>query len=249
MPVLFALPKLAAALILAAAQGSPPTAGQDYGACMALARTAPDQALKQAKALWAAGQRAASRHCVGTALRKKGRAAQAAKVLFDLARDSLDAPAAERAELYAQAAGAWIDAGHANRADDAYGLALSLQPDDAALYIARAVVRGAQGKNFEALEDLNTAIERAPGNAEAWVLRAAAWRRVGSLDLARQDIAASLKLAPQSPGAWLERGLVLEALNDRNGARTAFTKAATLDPSGTTGVTARAALKRLAGGR
>jgi tetratricopeptide (TPR) repeat protein len=204
---------------------------------MAVARTAPDQALKQAKALWAAGHRAASRHCVGTALLKKGRAAQAAKVLFDLAQDSRGAPAADRAELYIQAAGAWIEAGRADRADDA------------ALYIARAVARGAQGKNFEALEDLNSAIERAPGNAEAWVLRAAAWRRVGSLDLARQDIAASLKLAPQAPSAWLEQGLVLEASDDRDGARAAFTKAVMLDPEGTTGVTTRAALKRLTRGR
>jgi Flp pilus assembly protein TadD len=245
MLALSTLPELAAVLILAATPGSLPSTGQSYEACMHQARTAPDQALKQAKALWAAGQRAASRHCVGTALHAKGRTAQAAKVLFDLARDSRDAPAAERAELYVQAAGAWIDSGQANRADEAYGLALTLKPGDAALYIARAVARATQGKNFEALEDLNTAVERAPGNAEALVLRAAAWRRVGSLDLARQDIAASLKLAPQSPGAWLEQGLVLEASNDRKGARTAFTKAATLDPRGPTGNAARAALKRL----
>jgi Flp pilus assembly protein TadD len=249
MLALLTLPKLTAVLVLAAAQGPLPKVGLNYEACMAVARTAPDQALKQAKALWAAGHRAASRHCVGTALLKKGRAVQAAKVLFDLAQDSRGAPAADRAELYIQAAGAWIEAGRADRADGAYSVALSLRPGDAALYIARAVARGAQGKNFEALEDLNSAIERAPGNAEAWVLRAAAWRRVGSLDLARQDIAASLKLAPQAPSAWLEQGLVLEASDDRDGARAAFTKAVMLDPDGTTGVTARAALKRLTRGR
>ncbi|MGE0650452.1 MAG: tetratricopeptide repeat protein, partial [Alphaproteobacteria bacterium] len=111
----------------------------------------------------------------------------------------------------------------------------------------RAIARGAQGKDFEALDDLNRAVDLAPRNADARILRAAASRRVGAGDLAALDLDAALAIDPEAPAAWLERGLLAESRKQTAAARAAFAKAVALDPEGPSGLTARAALARLSG--
>lgn len=250
------LPFLALCALLAAAPGraaepgprpGPQPGPQEdaYGACMAAARTAPEAAITQAEALWKAGAGTASRHCLATALLSMGRAAQAAKVFGDLARDLGQAAAADRAELHGQAGRAWLDAGDAARAEEAFTAALGLAPDDAVRLIDRAIARGARGRDFEALEDLDRAVALAPGSTDALILRAAALRRVGQAALAAEDIAAALARDPESAAAWLERGLLREDAGDREGARQAFSKAALFDPEGPSGAAAKAALRRL----
>lgn len=248
------LPVLAAALLIPVSGAtaantqngaSKKAAADPYAACMAAARIHPDEALKQAHAMWKAGDKAASRHCVATAMLSMGRPAQAAKVLDDLAAAVKDAPADQRAELSAQAGRAWLDAGHADKAAAAFTRALKAKPGDPQFLMARAVAWGAAGKDFKALDDLNRVIQHAPGNADAHVLRAAAYRREGAADLAQQDLDTALKLAPKLADAWLELGLLRKSRNNIAGARAALEKAAKLGGRSGTAEAARAALTKL----
>ena len=220
-------------------------AAASYTACMELARRAPDEALVRAEGLMKAGFTAPARHCLGTALLTLGRAAQAARVFLDLARHPGDIAPTERAEAFAQAGRAWLEAGDAARAEAAYGEALVLTPKDVLRLIDRAIARGAQKRDFEALDDLNRALELAPDNTDARILRAAANRRAGAPELAEEDIRAALAQDPESPAAWLESGLLAQSRKQAAKARAAFAKAMALDPAGPSGLTARAALARL----
>lgn len=224
-----------------------PIADGDYGACMALARTAPDKAIDRAEAMWTQGAGNRARHCLAIALITKGRLREAGKVLFDLAGQSAKAGAAQQAELFAQAGRAWIGAGRLKQAEETLSRALALAPGNGGFHLDRAVARGNAGRNFEALEDLNDALQIAPGNIEALVLRAAAWRRVGARDLAEQDVADALKLDPQRAGAWVERAKLAEAAGNAAGATAAYRRALEIDPTGPAGTGARAALARIAG--
>ncbi len=218
-----------------------------YTACMEKARTAPDEALKQAQALWKAGAKTPSRHCVATALLSMGRSAQAAKVLDDLVHDLKDAPKDQVAELSAQAARAWLDAGNAAKAEAAFGRAIAFSPKDAGLLVERAIARGAAGRDWNALDDLNRAVELAPKDALARVLRGAAYRRVGAPDLALENLQAALRLAPNDADAWLELGLLHQSQGRKTEAEQAFNRAIALDPRGAAGRTAAAARARLLG--
>jgi tetratricopeptide (TPR) repeat protein len=226
-----------------------PVADDGYGACMALARTAPDKALDRAETLWTQGAANPARHCLAVALIAKGRLREAGKVLFDLAGQSAKAGPTEQAELFAQAGRAWIGAGRSEQAEAALSRALLLAPGNGGYHIDRAVARGNAGRNFAALEDLNDALQIAPGNIEALVLRAAAWRRVGARDLAEQDVAEALRLDPRRAGAWIEWAKLAEAAGDTAGATAAYRQALKIYPSGPAGTSARAALARLAGAR
>lgn len=237
---------LAASVSVPASAAEPPPQDNPYGACMALARTAPEDALAQAEALSKAGAEAPARHCVATAMLSLGKPAQAAKVLDDLTRDLGKAPADQRAELAAQAGRAWLTAGDAAKAVASFTQALAALPDSTALLIERAVANGAAGKDFEALDDLNRAVELAPASADARALRGAAYRRVGALELAQENLEAALTLDSGHGPAWLELGLLREATGDRAGAEVALRRAAGIDPDGPVGRSARAALARLA---
>ncbi|MGE0652137.1 MAG: hypothetical protein AB7P12_10350, partial [Alphaproteobacteria bacterium] len=192
------VPLVLAAAIAASVHAPTSYAAQDanaqeaYALCMELAQRAPDEALAKAETLHKAGYAAPSRHCLATALLTLGRTAQAAKVFFELARDFKDLPASERAEAYGQAGRAWLEAGDVTKAETAFGAALKVAPNDVLRLIDRAIARGAQGKDFEALDDLNRAVDLAPRNADARILRAAASRRDGAGELAALDIDAAL---------------------------------------------------------
>lgn len=218
-----------------------------YGVCMAQAREHAEAALKLAKAMHERGTTAPARHCRATALLALGRSTEAAQELDALGEIVTGAPAGERAELAAQAGRAWLESGDAGKAAAAFGRALALKPDDTALLLARAVARGAAGKEFEALDDLNRVVEIAPDRADARVLRAAAYRRVDAPELAQEDLRIALRLNPKLADAWLELGLLRAGRGDIAGAGAALKKAIRLDPGGATGSTAQGTLDRLTG--
>ncbi len=242
-----AAPLLAASPPVAAAD--PPGRDDDYAACMALAGRAPEAALARSEAMWKTGEHGAARHCLATALLSMGRSDEAAKVLDDLAQGMAAPHVAERAEVLAQAGRAWLDAGLAGRAVASYTRALAATPDDTRLLIERAVALGAADRDFEALDDLNRAIELNPASAEAHALRGAAYRRVGALELAFENLSAALNLDPDHAEAWLELGLLYASHGDPVEARRALDRVITLDGAGAAGQSARAALRRLDGAR
>lgn len=194
-------------------------AAREYAACMRLARDDPKAAHEAALAWREKGGGNAAEHCIAVALLGLGQHVQAARLMEEIAARTDGARAALKAGLLAQAANAWAIAGRAPTAEKLLGDAIALRPEDVELRIDRSISRAAQGKYWEALDDLNAALERAPDRADALTFRASAWRHVGAAELARQDIDRALALRPNDPDALLERGLIRKATGDIAGAR------------------------------
>ena len=197
---------------------------REYSACMRLARAKPAEARQSALAWRARGGGNPALHCIAVALLGLGEYSQSARMLEELAASSAADRPDLRAGLLAQAANGWIIAGRPQTAARLLGDALALQPENIDFMIDRSIALASLGKNWEALDDLNRALERAPDRLDALTFRASAWRRVEALDLARQDIDAVLAARPDNPDALLERGLIRKAQGDRDGARADWLK-------------------------
>lgn len=197
---------------------------REYAACMKLTRNDPKAAHDSALAWRKKNGGDAAVHCIAVALLGLGQSSQAARMLAELA-DRTDAKRPDlRAGLLGQAANAWIVADRPQTAEALLTDALALQPRDAELLIDRSVARMAQGKTWEAMDDLNAALDRAPDRAEALTLRASVWRRLKTLDLAQKDIEKALALKIDYPDALLERGLIHKARGNLDGARADWLK-------------------------
>jgi tetratricopeptide (TPR) repeat protein len=197
---------------------------REYAACMKLARNDPKAAHDSALAWRKKNGGDAAVHCIAVSLLGLGQSSQAARMLAELA-DQTDAKRPDlRAGLLGQAANAWIVADRPQTAEALLTDALALQPRDAEFLIDRSIARMAQGKTWEAMDDLNAALDRVPDRAEALTLRASAWRRLKTLDLAQKDIEKALSLKTDYPDALLERGLIRKARGDLGGARADWLK-------------------------
>ena len=207
-----------AVLALPAARAADTDAAQ-YDACMKRAREVPADARSRATQWRDQGGGAPARHCLAVALFNLGQNEEAANLFEALAQDS-ETPAADlRAELYAQAGQAWVQAGRWERAWKAQSAAVDLRPKDPDLLVDRALTLGSAGKYWEAIDDLNRAIDLAKDNVDALVLRASAYRRVNSLDLAAEDVERALALQPKHVDGLLERGMIRKAQGDLARAR------------------------------
>lgn len=251
MSIRSALPLLMLALAPAALAQTPTGVtpqqyNEDYAACMALARQNPDAALARAQAWWQAGANFAARHCIGLALVHKESYLQGGKILEDLAVDARGEIAHLKADLYAQAGQAYYLGGVNERAIAMFDRALALKPRDPELLIDRAIARDEIGQHFEAIDDLNTAIDMAPDRADAWLYRAAAYRHVGSLDLALEDANRAVALSQRSPEALFERARIKAQRKDAAGARADYQSLIKLAPNSPQAKEAREHLKTLA---
>ncbi len=191
----------------------------DYNECLKLAAKDPDAAITRAKAWWEKGANFAARHCLGVALAQKEQYIQAGKIFEDLAADAMEEILPFKADLYGQAGQAYYLAGLNERAIGAFDRALAIKPGNADLLIDRAVARDDSGHFFEAIDDLNAAIDSDANRPEAWLYRAAAYRHVGSFDLALDDVNRAVSLSQRSPEALFERAQIREARKDLGGAR------------------------------
>lgn len=200
--------------------GFPRTAdAREYSACMRIARSDPKAAHESALAWQAKGGGDAAVHCIAVALLGFGQYRQAARMLEELAART-DAKRPDlKAGLYGQAADAWLIDGVPAMAERLLTEALAISPEEVDLLIERAIARGSLRQYWEALDDLNLALEKSPDRADALTFRASAWRQVNSAELARQDIDRALDLRPDFADALLERGLIRETAGDREGAR------------------------------
>ena len=190
-----------------------------YDACMALARSDPKAAHESALAWRKKGGGDAAVHCVAAALLGLGNYGQAGQTMAELAARTDGSRVVLKAGLLGQAANAWLIAGQPRRAEKLLTEALALVPLDVELLLDRSIARAALGQYWEALDDLNVALEQKPDRADALTFRASAWRHVDALDLAEVDIAAALKRRPDYPDGLLERGHIRKARGNRAGAR------------------------------
>ncbi len=178
---------------------STPDHQRRYTECMELARKEPLKALPVAEKWKAEGGGLGARHCVALAMFEAGKPAQAAAQFESIARDMGQERPGLRAELWAQAGQAWMEAGQAENAATAQSQALALKSQDADLWVDRGLSYAAMGAWPRAISDFDHALTLRANNVEILVLRAAAWRNVGDPAKALADAARVLKLVP--PGS------------------------------------------------
>lgn len=234
----------ATALSAASTPQKPVDQDAEYAACLDLARKKPDAALDRAKKWWESGANFGPRHCIAVALVAKESYVQAAKVLEGLANDAKDQVADLRADLFNQAGQAYYLAGMFAEAIPLYTKALITKPREPDYLIDRAVARDEFGQHFEAIDDLNLAIELAPERPEAWLYRANAYRHLNTLDLALDDVNRSIKLK-STPEAILERATIKSLQKDVAGARADLQAVVKLSPNSVQGKEAAKRLKEL----
>jgi tetratricopeptide (TPR) repeat protein len=216
-----------------------------YKRCLERIETDPPNAFEQAMGWRDQGGGNLARHCVAAALVGLGQPAVAADRLEELALTARTAPVAVRARLLSQSGQAWLAARQNDRAHAALTTALEVAPDLPDLYVDRAVTLAAARNYWEAIDDLNKALDIQPRYGIARALRAAAYRYVDSLDLAMDDAEEAVRQAPGLPEAYLERGILRRLRGNVNGARADWLRVLVLEPDGDAGETARANIERL----
>ena len=192
---------------------------EQYQACMVLVERSPTGALDSAVEWERQGGGDAARHCKPLAMIRTGDVEGGALELEGVAEALPQVKAPLAAQLFAQAGQAWIRAGNPQRALYAQNQGLKLDPTYVDLLVDRALTFGSSGMYFEALDDLNAAIDLAPDQPDIYAMRAAAYRQLENPDLAMDNVEQALKLSPSHPGALLERGYLRRDSGDPAGAR------------------------------
>ncbi len=195
---------LAAGLVLL---GAAPALGQrvaidharEYRDCMVLARAAPEDGFESALAWAAMGGSEGAKHCAAVALIGLGHYAEAARRLERLAAAMRTGAVDLRACVLAQAGQAWLLAEDTGRAYAVQSAALAIDRDNVELLLDRGITLATAKTYWEAVDDLNRALDLAPGRPDLLVLRASAYRYLDALELARHDIARA-GARPGQPG-------------------------------------------------
>lgn len=230
---------LAAVSVAAAQDPAPPPeskpqqfidASSRYASCMTGARNDPAAAEQTANTWFNEGGGAAAQHCLAVAYIGLGRYAEAGELLERMARELPEAETATIADLFGQAAQAWLLEGNYDRAIADLDQSTRLAPQNVEFVIDRAVARASGGKYQEAIDDFSKALEMAPGRTDVLVMRATAYRFIESPELALQDITQVLAAEPQNPDALFERGMLHALAGNIDAARADWQQVVTVAP-------------------
>jgi tetratricopeptide (TPR) repeat protein len=221
-------------------------ANQRYSNCMATARSDPVAAEQAALAWFGEGGGPAAQHCQAVALIGLGRYQEAGELLERLARELPETESGTIADLFGQAAQAWLLAANYDRAVAVLDQSILLAPYDVEFVIDRAVAKASAGKYWEAIDDLNDAVEMAPGRNDILVLRATAYRFVEAPDLALEDVNRVLETEPQNPDALFERGMLHALAGNIDAARADWQQVVALAPGSMAAEAAQANLEATA---
>jgi tetratricopeptide (TPR) repeat protein len=197
---------------------------------MKLAQQTPKAALKQAMEWEKAGGGDAARHCVANAYMGLKQFDDAAMELERIAQTLPQEQAPLMAQLFLQAADAWMNINDLDRALNDVNQGLKLNKNSVDLLVRRAYIYGNQDKYFEALDDLNAAYDLTSDRSEILTLRAKAYRKLGQPDLAKDNVEMALKADPNDPDALLERGTQRAEAGDKDGAREDWLKLIEIAP-------------------
>lgn len=204
-----------------------------YDSCLADTRRDPAAALKAAEDWREVGGGFPAEHCAAIALIGLQRYPEAAQRLEALAGQMMTEPAELRADALDQAGQAWLLANQPDRAKTAFDAALSFVPHKPDFLIDRSEALADGGHYWDAIDDLNRALQADPKNVDALVFRASAYRHVGgtdALELANADANRALVLSPNSVPGLLERGNIRRLRGDNVGAKTDWQRVITLAP-------------------
>ncbi|MCG6965299.1 MAG: PEP-CTERM system TPR-repeat protein PrsT [Chromatiaceae bacterium] len=131
--------------------------------------------------------------------------------------DSL--PVGMRAELLALRGNANLALRQVDAAVSAYDAALQLESGNAMARLGKAQILLTQGKDAEALEQLNLVLVENPGHVESLLVRGDLLRRQQRLDEAAADFARAAQEAPANPRAFIGLALVHLAQRDMESAK------------------------------
>ncbi len=219
--------------------------GRTYQRCLDAVDKDPADAFEQAMAWRDTSGSLAAQHCIAAALLSLGQTMAAADRLERLGIAARAEPPVVRARVLAQAGQIWLQARNAERAHALLSAAIEVAPELPDLYVDRSVTLAAAQNYWEAIDDLNKALDLQPRYGVALAFRAAAYRYVDSIDLANEDAEEAVRVAPGLPEAWLERGILRRLRGDDKGARADWLRVLVLEPDGDAGDTARANIERL----
>lgn len=248
-----------------------PSHGQDqplereedrYAACMTMADRVPDKGINLALAWIADGGGVPARHCEAYGLARMGEHAEAAARMMQIAKDMrvgkdmpvrmgtrMVANAAMLADMYGQAANAWLLADEIVRAEEAIDIALSLSPNgtqqELDLTLDRARIAAADKDFGLALKDLEFVQKGDPGRKDILVLIASAARGVGDYTKADMMLADFQAVFPDDPAGHLELGNLRHAQGDKDAARKAWLAVLSLEEDGVNAYAARANLEKM----
>lgn len=198
---------------------------ENYQKCMRLARNSPDKGFEAALRWQDHGGADAAKHCAAVALIHLRQFKEAAARLEALAQKMPTlTPDAVRAEIFAHAGQAWLEANDPTRAFTLQSIALKLDPQNAQLWVDRATSHASKGRYADAVDDLSESLKLRPESAEAWTLRASAHRHAANLAAARQDIVRAISIDPAHAEAVLESGILMRLAGDNDKARQEWLK-------------------------
>lgn len=233
---------------LGAAPPDPAVAAR-LSACVALVRTAPQQAIETATAWLEERGGLPARRCLGLAFVATEQWAAAATVYEQAALDSEAAADPARADFWAQAGNAWLAAGENPRALRALDAALAVPdlgaaPRGAAL-LDRARVQVALGRVDLARADLDRALQLVPADPFAWYFSAALARRESNAARAQTDITRATQLAPDNPDILLLAGTIAGQAGNMAEAERLYRRVVAVAPASDAGREAAASLATL----
>ena len=234
-------------LALAAAPAGPVDTPQNrYRACLALARSAPARAVGQAQAWLGSGGGMDAAQCLGLAWAAQEKWPEAADAFEAAARDAESRQDRRRGDLLVEAGNAWLAAGDAVRARQAFEAALAtrlLAPQlEGEVHLDLGRTAAAANDPGAARVHIDKGLELVPKDAFAWYLSAALARKQSDLARARDHIAKAVSLAPDDAAILLEAGNIAGVSGEKDAALGLYARAARIAPESDAGKAAKAAL-------
>jgi len=167
---------------------------------------------RRAAQLWAdEGGGASAQHCLALADIAAGFGKLGAARLEEIAKRNDAGDVLARAQLYAQAANAWLDVDEPENADAAIKSALELAPDTAELHLTDARVKMAKKDWHRVIAAVSRAEDAGVGSVDGYVRRGRARLEIGDTEGAAADTVSALSADPSNIDALTLRGDVQRA--------------------------------------
>ena len=122
---------------------------------------------------------------------------------------------------------------------------VEIDPSNLDLWIDRSVTLATAQNYWEAIDDLNHALDIDPEQTEALIFRASAYRYLDALELALEDVTKALGSSPYNPDGLLERGILRRLIGDDLGARADWLEVTKFAPDSPAAESARRNLERM----
>ena len=127
---------------------------------------------------------------------------------------------------------------HEGQDDEALALlseAATLNPDNAEIFLKRAIICVSNGKFAQAAHDANKVLQLKPNHSMALWIRGAAALTAGDNSAAIDDLNAAIDSDPLNKHAYYFRGIYFKTVGDKKRARADFLKAKELGYTGSVG--------------